>query len=579
MGCVSRCAPIPQKKCYNKANFASFGEPMNDNQKPADMPTDAANTSTTLTDEAKQSQTDPAAAILDAAKTDITPQKKAQAMQDMPQGASQEAISGTAAAAPVSADNKPTIAQIAAAKKSPKAKAKGGRITVKELDASKKRIHPRFAKGKYQTIRLITMYGFLVIFLLMPWLKWDGRQAIWFDVVKPEFYIFGATFLPQDFYFFAFVFMIAAILLFMVTVYMGRVWCGYVCPQTIYVHLYQYTEKLVIGERNKRIKFDKQKMSAGKFLRLFVLHSLWIIYSVITAFTFVALVAGVDALLFNGQALFFMGWSKMVWIFMALITFVTYINAAYMREQMCVHICPYGRFQSVMLDKDTLIVSYDFERGEPRGARKKGKDDGLGDCVDCTMCVQVCPTGIDIRNGLQVECIQCAACIDACNEIMDKVEKPRGLIRYTTERQLVDHEPTKVLSPRIFAYIFVLGALFTGAYLVFANRLPLEIEVRHDRKQIRAPKNGVIENSYLLKVINKTGEKQTYTVALEPIDGIALKTRFKELPLEAGEVYDWPVSLYAEVDKVHDERTPVTFVVTSKNGQYQNSQTNYFAKR
>lgn len=458
--------------------------------------------------------------------------------------------------------------------KKPKSK-----IPVKQMDGTKKRVHPRFVTGKYQNIRLVMMYSILLAFLVMPWLKWDGRQAILFDVIEPKFYIFGATFMPQDFYFFAFVFMIAAILLFMVTVYAGRVWCGYACPQTIYVHLYQYTEKLIIGERNKRIKFDAEPMSGKKFAKLAVLHSLWLIYSVITAFTFVALVAGVSDLLNTGQTLFFMGWSKMTWFFMGLITFVTYINAAYMREHMCVHICPYGRFQSVMFDKDTLIVSYDYERGEPRGASKKNREtSGLGDCVDCTMCVQVCPTGIDIRNGLQIDCIQCAACVDACNDVMDKIGKPRGLIRYTTERQLVDKQPTKIISPRIFAYIFVLGAIIVAATAVFIGRNPLELDIRHDRKQLSvAGRDGRIENSYVLKIVNKTNERHVYHVRLdEPKSGITLHSRFKELPLQGGEAYDLPVSLYAHAKDVQKGRTPVTITVYSADGQYSMSRSDVF---
>lgn len=476
-------------------------------------------------------------------------------------------------------NNTSNVAETTPPKKKNKHVPKDGRIEAYTImDATKKRIHPRFAKGKYTSIRLTTMYSFLVVFLTMPWLRWDGHQAILFNVVEPKFYIFGATFMPQDFYFFAFIFMMAAITLFMVTVYAGRIWCGYWCPQTIYVHLYQYTEKLIIGERNKRLKFDKEPLSAHKIGKLALLHGIWLIYSVITAFTFVALVAGIDTLIHNGHALFFMGWSKMVWIFMGIITFVTYINAAYMREHMCVHICPYGRFQSVMFDKDTLIVSYDYERGEPRGARKKGADEtGYGDCVDCTMCVQVCPTGIDIRNGLQAACIQCAACIDACNEIMDKVEKPRGLIRYTTERQLVEKQPTRIISFRIFAYIFVLIALFTTATLVFKGRDPLEMEIRHDRRQLSVVgRDGMVENSYVLKTVNKTDDAHTYVVKLEPIEGITLKSRFKEVKLKGGEAFDWPVSLIGDSKIIPKGRTPITITIESTDGVYSASNQNFF---
>ncbi|MDO5652041.1 MAG: cytochrome c oxidase accessory protein CcoG [Moraxella sp.] len=451
-------------------------------------------------------------------------------------------------------------------------------IAVHEPTAEKKRVHPRFAKGKYQSIRLVSMYLILIGFLIMPWLRWDNHQAILFNVMDVKFYVFGATFMPQDFYFFAFVFMIAAYLLFVVTVYAGRVWCGYACPQTIYVHLYQHVEKWVLGERNKRIKFDKEPMSAGKLGKLLLIHLIWGVMSAITALTFIALVVGTDYLFFNGHMPFFMGWGKYTWVFFLLITAVTHINAGYMREHMCVHICPYGRFQSVMFDKDTLVVSYDFERGEPRGARKKGAErPDLGDCVDCTMCVQVCPTGIDIRDGLQVECIQCAACIDACNEIMDKVGKPRGLILYTTERQQVEKQKTKIIGWRIFAYVGLLTAVTVAAAMVLMGRKPIELDIRHDRGHLSTiNREGQIQNSYVLKIVNKTDEKQTYMVKLEPVDGIELRSRIKELPLPANETYDLPISLLADATKVAKGRTPVIITVYTKDGKYSVSQNDFF---
>jgi len=447
----------------------------------------------------------------------------------------------------------------------------------KDMDASKKRIHPRFVSGKYQNIRLVSMYVILVMFLVLPWIKWGGHQAILFNVTEPKFYVFGATFMPQDFYFFAFVFMIAAFMLFMVTVYAGRVFCGYACPQTIYVHLYQHVEKWVLGERNKRIKFDKEPASISKISKLVLIHAIWGVMSMITAVTFMSLVVGTDYLFFNGNPIFFIEWSKLTWVFFILITFVTQTNAGYMREHMCVHFCPYGRFQSVMFDKDTLIVSYDYDRGEPRGARKKGAHpEGYGDCVDCTMCVQVCPTGIDIRDGLQVECIQCAACIDACNEIMDKVGYPRGLIRYTTERQLVHKEQTKIISFRIFAYIFILSVLIVVAAMIAAGRDPLELEIRQNRQKVSSVgRDGLVENSYVLKIVNKTDERQVYKVKLEPVDGLTLKSRFKELPLKANEPYDLPVSIFGDPAKVSGT-IPVTITVYTEDGKYSTSRQDVF---
>lgn len=458
------------------------------------------------------------------------------------------------------------------------------RIPVREVDlnANKQRVHPRFIKGFYQNIRVITMYALLALFLILPWLRFNGRQAIWFDVPSQHYYIFGITFLTQDFYFIAVFAIIAAFLLFVVTVYAGRVWCGYACPQTIWTHMYQYVEKLVIGDRNKRIKFDKEPMTAKKAFKRLLIYFIWFVLSVITAATFVSYVAGTDFLYHSwqmiGGVIPFPDWPVWVWVSMFIFTFSTYANAGYMREQMCIQICPYGRFQSVMFDKDTLVVSYDYERGEPRGARKKGTHpDNLGDCVECTMCVQVCPTGIDIRDGLQVACIQCAACVDACNDIMDKVGYPRGLIRYTTERQLVEKEPSKLLRPRLFAYLALLSILVGGMVYALTGRVPLEIDIRRDRNQLSSTNaQGMIENSYIVKLTNKTQEPHTYKLALEPQDGLSLQLRFNDVPLEAGESYDMPVSIYGDPDVIDEGQTPVTLTVTSEDGKYKVSKQNIF---
>lgn len=450
-----------------------------------------------------------------------------------------------------------------------------------EIDATKKRVHPRFVKGKYQNLRIISMYFFLLLFLVIPWIRWDGRQAIWFDFANQKFYIFGLTFLPQDFYFFAFFFLIAAFLLFAVTVYAGRVWCGYACPQTIWTHLFQHVEKWVIGDRNKRIKFDKQPLSAAKVAKRSTIYFIWFVFSLITALTFVSYVVGTDALYFNWHSVGGIpipDWGKLTWVSIGIFLFATYANAGYMREQMCIHICPYGRFQSVMFDKDTLIVSYDYNRGEPRGPRKKGTHpDNLGDCVECTMCVQVCPTGIDIRDGLQVECIQCAACVDACNDIMDKVGYPRGLIRYTTERQLVENQETKIVSFRIFAYLLLLAILIGGVIYALVGRVPLELDIRRDRNQLSSLNSqGMISNSYIIKITNKTQQKHNYTVALEPQPGLTLRSRFDELPLNPGESYDMPVSITGDPSVISPGQTPVTLTVSSKDGAYTISKDNVF---
>ncbi len=453
-------------------------------------------------------------------------------------------------------------------------------IPVHQIDATKKRVHPRFVTGFYQNIRVVSMYFLLLLFLVLPWLRYEGRQAIWFDFTGQRIYLFGSTFLPQDMYFFAFFFIIAAFLLFMVTIYAGRVWCGYACPQTIWTHMFQYIEKLVEGERNKRFKLDKQPWNKEKITKRAIVYSAWIVLSVITALTFTSYAVSTDYLYSSWQSVAGVplpDWSKLTWVSVFIFSVATFINAGYMREHMCTHICPYGRFQSVMFDKDTLIVSYDYKRGEPRGARKKGHDADLGDCVNCLMCVQVCPTGIDIRDGLQVECIQCAACIDACNEIMDKVGKPRGLVRYTTERQLVENEKSKLLRPRLFAYLTLLTILFSGVIYALSGRVPLQIDIRHDRNQLAIVNSqGLIENSYIVKITNKTQQANEYKVTLVPQEGYTLESRFDVIPLEAGESYDFPVSIVGDPKVIAQGKTPITLKVVSVDGQYEAIKQNTF---
>ena len=458
------------------------------------------------------------------------------------------------------------------------------RIPVHDVDATKKRIHPRFTDGFYQRIRVFSMYFLLALFLILPWIKYDGRQAIWFDVPSQHYYIFGLTLFPQDFFFVAAFFIIAAFTLFMVTVYAGRVWCGYACPQTIWVHLFQHVEKWVIGDRNKRIKFDKEPNSASKIAKKLLIYFIWMLMSLITASTFVSYVSGTEALYGSWQfigGIPFPDWPTWVWISMFIFTFATYANAAYMREFMCIHICPYGRFQSVMFDKDTLIVSYDYNRGEPRGPRKKGTHpETVGDCIDCTMCVQVCPTGIDIRDGLQVECIQCAACVDACNDIMDKVGYPRGLIRYTTERQLVENEQSRYLRPKLFAYLLLLSVLIGVVGYALIDRVPLQIDVRGDRNQLSSMNaEGQIVNSYIIKVTNKTQAPHDYVLSITAPKGFTLNTRFESIPLDAGESYDMPVSIAADPQAIEQTEVPVVFNIDSKDGNYHASRTNVFTSQ
>ena len=305
-----------------------------------------------------------------------------------------------------------------------------------DLYAAREKIYTRAFSGLFRNLRLAGGALLFVLYFGTVWLTWNGRQAVWWDLPERKFYIFGATFWPQDFILLSALLIICAFGLFFITVFAGRVWCGYTCPQSVFTWVFMWAEKVTEGDRNQRMKLDKAPMSANKFMRKAAKHSIWLAVSLAIGITFVGyftpirdLVPDLVTLQVGGWALFWVGF----------FTLATYGNAGYLREQVCIYMCPYARFQSVMFDKDTLIVSYDPRRGERRGPRKKDADYkamGLGDCIDCTMCVQVCPTGIDIRDGLQIECIGCAACIDACDTIMDKMNYPRGLISYTTEHNL-----------------------------------------------------------------------------------------------------------------------------------------------
>ena len=332
-------------------------------------------------------------------------------------------------------------------------------VSDSELDFRQQgdRVYTRAVEGLFQRIRLYLAWPLLLGFFLLPWLNWGERQAVLFDLPARKFYIFGITFWPQDFPLLAWGLMIAAFALLAVTVFAGRVWCGYTCPQTVWTQIFMWVERLTEGSRNQRIKLDKRALSVDKTVRKATKHSLWLLISLATGLAFIGYFSPVRSLVpevFSAQS------SLMEYAWVVFFTLATYINAGWMREYVCLHVCPYARFQSVMFDSDTLIVSYDEARGEPRGARKHGVDPaeaGLGDCIGCQLCVQVCPTGIDIRNGLQYECIACALCIDACDGVMDEMGYQPGLIRYTTENSLAG-KPTHIMRPRLWVY----GTAVTG---------------------------------------------------------------------------------------------------------------------
>ncbi|MEN5305781.1 cytochrome c oxidase accessory protein CcoG [Pseudomonas sp. TWI628] len=402
-------------------------------------------------------------------------------------------------------------------------------------------IHTRSFTGLYRTLRIAFAGALFVLFFGTAWLDWNGRQAVLWDLADSKFHIFGATFWPQDFILLSALLIICAFGLFAITVYAGRVWCGYSCPQSTWTWLFMWCEKATEGDRNQRIKLAAAPWSLNKLARRTLKHSLWLAIGVLTGLTFVGYFTPIRPL---AHELFTLQLSGVALFWVLFFTAATYINAGLLREAVCLHMCPYARFQSVMFDKDTLAVAYDPRRGESRGPRKKGSDaraQGLGDCIDCTLCVQVCPTGIDIRDGLQMACIGCAACIDACDNVMDKMGYPRGLIGYKSEHSL-QGGATHWLRPRLLGYAAAL-VLMIGALVVALQLRPMvSLDVIKDRGLFRENAQGQIENIYLLKVINKTAQPQRYHLRLLDAEGFELHGS-TEFSIPAGEMSALPVSV------------------------------------
>ncbi|HCP54999.1 MAG: cytochrome c oxidase accessory protein CcoG [Pseudomonadaceae bacterium] len=421
-------------------------------------------------------------------------------------------------------------------------------------------IHTRSFTGLYRSLRLYGAGALFVLYFGTAWLNWNGRQAVLWDLGKSQFHIFGATFWPQDFVLLSAILIIAAFGLFFITVFAGRVWCGYTCPQSVWTWVFMRIEHFTEGERHQRIKLDNAPWSINKLLRRTSKHGLWLAVSLLTALAFVGYFTPIRALS-HDLISFNLSTSESVWLF--LFTAATYLNAGWLREKVCRDMCPYSRFQSVMFDSDTLLVTYDARRGENRGARKKeinAKAAGLGDCIDCTVCVQVCPTGIDIRDGLQLDCISCGACIDACDSVMDKMGYARGLIRYTSERALAGGQ-TRFLRPRLVAYAATLLVMFGAFAWGLEQRDLIALDVHKDRGLFRENSQGQIENIYVLKVINKTQQARDYAIALVDSPDFALNGQ-QQVSLEPGEILDVPVSVVMLADKPERSSVPIYFAVS-----------------
>ncbi|MCG6538608.1 cytochrome c oxidase accessory protein CcoG [Pseudomonas sp. KSR10] len=419
-------------------------------------------------------------------------------------------------------------------------------------------IHTRSFSGLFRNLRLVGSGLLFLLYFGTQWLTWDGRQAVLWDLGKQQFHIFGATFWPQDFILLSGLLIIAAFGLFFITVLAGRVWCGYACPQSIWTWVFMWAEKITEGDRSQRIKLDAAPWSLSKLLRRSTKHAVWLAVSLATAIAFIGYFTPVRELV---GGLFSLQLSATTGFWLFFFTAATYINAGWLREKVCLHMCPYSRFQSVMFDADTLVVSYDAARGEHRGARRKDSDPrakGLGDCIDCTLCVQVCPTGIDIRDGLQLDCISCGACIDACDSVMDKMGYARGLVRYTSERAL-EGGKTHLLRPRLVGYAVAL-VLMVGTFVWALDARPmLSLDVTKDRTLYRENMQGQIENMYSLKVINKTQQRRDYVITLG--EGPFELHGPREVSLAPGEIVDLPVSV-ALVDNEESTHRELHFAVS-----------------
>ena len=384
------------------------------------------------------------------------------------------------------------------------------------------KIYPRQETGRFARLRVVAVWVLLGLFYLLPWIQINGKQSMLFDLPARKFYIFGLTFWPQDFVYLALLLITAGLSLFFFTALAGRLWCGFACPQTVWTETFIWIERWIEGDRQKRMKLDAGPWTADKILRKSAKQFVWIVFAAWTGFTFVGFFTPIRELGGHVLSLSLGPWETFWTIFYS---FATYGNAGFLREQVCKYMCPYARFQSAMFDKDTLIISYDEDRGEPRGGRRKSVDKeqaGLGDCINCTLCVQVCPTGIDIRDGLQYECIACAACIDVCDQVMDKMGYDRGLVRYTTEHSL-KQKTGHVVRPRIIVYGLLLLVIISGTLWGMTHRVPLRADLIRDRNALyRELPGDVVENVYTLKITNMDSAPHRYELQVLNNDAVTI---------------------------------------------------------
>ena len=431
------------------------------------------------------------------------------------------------------------------------------------LYAKRKEIYPREVHGIFASWRVAMVALTLGLYYILPWINWgEGRQALLFDLPNRKFNIFMLTLWPQDLIYLSALLIISALALFLFTTVGGRLWCGYACPQTVWTEVFLWIERKIEGSRPQQMKLAKSPWNMNKIIKKGGKHVIWILFSLWTGFTFVGYFTPIRELM-HAVPTWDMGPWESFWIFFY--GFATYGNAGWLREQVCIYMCPYARFQSVMFDDNTLIISYDEKRGDPRGTRKRGSDKPTdkGDCIDCSLCVQACPTGIDIRDGLQYQCIACAACIDACDDVMKKMDYDPGLIRYTTLNE-ISGKGLHIFRPRVYLYTTILIGLILAMSWSLYTRIPVSLDVNRDRNILyREANNGDLENVFKLKIMNQDSKPHKFVITMEGLPGSVLDPDEKEITAASGETANTLVRVRASEDVIKDRSTNITIKVTA----------------
>jgi len=447
----------------------------------------------------------------------------------------------------------------------------GSEATIINLYAAAEKIYPRSTFGFFTKWRWVMIWLTQLVFYGVPWIEWGQRQALLFDLEARRFYIFNLVFYPQDLIYLTAILIISALSLFLFTAIAGRLWCGYTCPQTVYTEIFLWIEAKIEGDRAARIRLDDAPLSARKILKKGGKHFVWIAFALWTGFTFVGYFTPIREL---SDSIANMGLGPWQTFWILFYGFATYGNAGFMREQVCKYMCPYARFQSAMFDDDTLIVTYNEKRGEPRGKASLKTDmdkSKQGACIDCSLCVQVCPTGIDIRKGLQYECIGCGACADVCDTVMDKMNYDRGLVKYSTQHainlgwnrsQMLRH----ILRPRVMIYATILSLLVVSLFTSLMLRTSFRVDVVRDRGVMaRIAEGGMLENVYRLQIMNATETTQCYQLGASGIDNLVVESdvadQNKSVTVNPAESRWIPVRLQIPDGSIKSGSHPVAFKV------------------